>query len=173
MNSLQQEEKLQHQTPVDERTRQRIQMLMRIVGTMLPLVGNCALVWFSLEHNYSYAWVVMMYLVPSFGACLLSFIGAILFRSWWAVLIVPIASLVGVTMGVFNPYSPVAFNLQTIVFNMQVWVYKVWAQIITIEMGPVILGTICGTIVGFAFSKWWEARQLLNWALKAMAQQER
>jgi len=78
---------------VVENKRPWLKPLMRVAGTILPLVANFAGIWF-----------VAVFMAPSaqdwsilaiFGVVLLGAVSAALFRSWWAILVVPIAFVLG------------------------------------------------------------------------------
>jgi hypothetical protein len=147
--------------PLDGQARQRmlILMLMRIAGTLLALVGSCVMTWL-IPHLNDSTGIVMAFLVPGIAVCLLTFIGALLFRSWWAVFIVTLAGIAGMTVGVYILTLPTGFDV------------RAWGYVTIIGVCPIILSTICGSGVSLAIGHWWEDRRQLNWALKEMAQRE-
>jgi streptogramin lyase len=76
-------EEKQTLTPVEE--RRRMTLLVRILGVEVALLSGF-LLWATLDWSF-----LLMFL----GA----FAGALLLRSWWALLIVPVAFAIGMTLG--------------------------------------------------------------------------
>ncbi len=71
---------------IPEEEWQRTNILLVILGIEFPLIGG-----FWVWNNYP--WYYVMFLSVA--------IGALLLRSWWAMLIVPVVFAIGVTLGIF------------------------------------------------------------------------
>jgi hypothetical protein len=70
---------------IPEEEWQRTNILLVILGIEFPLIGG-----FWVWNNYP--WYYVMFLSVA--------IGALLLRSWWAMLIVPVVFAIGVTLGI-------------------------------------------------------------------------
>lgn len=65
---------------------QRTNLLLVILGIELPLIGG-----FWVWNNYPWSYVMFLSVLT----------GALLLRSWWALLIAPVVFAIGVTLGIF------------------------------------------------------------------------
>ena len=83
-------------------SRRWVRVLMSIVGAVLPFVGGFLFGWlgyYAIPANEdSTAWSQNFLLSVSI-LLLFAFVGALLLRSWWALLIVPVVASVGLIMG--------------------------------------------------------------------------
>lgn len=126
----------------DEEKRSWLKPLKRVLGVVLPLVGGFASIWvfvYVLIDNW---------LLGLFGALLLGAVGALLFRSWWAILIVPLALLVGELLAAYMVpvvYSPDPFAVDDVGFGIAL---------------NVIVGTILALIGVFVSTVVYKVREM-------------
>jgi hypothetical protein len=134
---------VKQQVPTEvEKKRPWLKPLMRVAGIVLPLVANFAGIW-----------VVAVFMAPSaqgwsilaiFGVLLLGGVSAALFRSWWAVLVVPIAFALGGFLAFYLVplvISPNPFDIGDAPFGVFLW------EII----GPIL--ALFGALIGTALRK--------------------
>jgi len=91
---------VEQQVPaVVEKKRPWPKLLMRVAAIVLALVGSFAGFWaffsFQLQQgNNGEVWAIL-------GAVLLGAVSAVLFRSWWALLVIPIAFSAGAFLAIY------------------------------------------------------------------------
>jgi len=140
---------VEQQVPVVvEKKRPWLKPPMRVVlGVVVPLIGGIAiaclfLVTFQNDASYSFG-----SLGGYFGAFLLGLIGAVLLRSWWAILVVPITLTLGVLLVVFVApflFFPNPLGVDDVAFG-------VFANVVITNI--IALLTVFSTLVGFSLAK--------------------
>ena len=121
---------------------------MRILGIVVPLVGGFLV--FALP--YAGIWVVQTIEGMILIAGLLGLIGVSLFRSWWALAIVPVALAVGQLLGAALP--PI---LQGNGIDLQAWAqqhFEPLDMVVILGVVPAVIGAAIGIPIG----KWMEER---------------
>jgi hypothetical protein len=105
---------------VVEKKRPWLKPLMRVAAIVLSLVGSFALVW---------ATFIFLPGTPASLALpeglLLGVVCAALFRSWWAILVVPIAFTFGALLAIYLiplVYSPNPLEIDDVPFGVFLWV---------------------------------------------------
>ena len=127
---------------VDEKQRTWLNPLMRVVSIVLALGGSCASVWvinnlssIDLFDNYIPLWIMLVILVYA-AFC------AVLFRSMWAALIIPIALNLGVW-------------LAELLNGGEQLVGYAFGGVLYVTL-PALLGAIIGGFFGVAWKeRWW------------------
>ena len=117
-----------------EKKRPWLKPLMRGAAIVLSLVGSFAIVWF----------------LPSLGlgglavpeGLLLGLVSAFLFRSWWAILVIPIAFIAGELLAIYlTPlvFSPNPYEIDDTGLGVFLWAI----------IGPItaIIGALFGTFI--------------------------
>jgi len=129
---------------VDEKQRTWLNPLMRVVSIVLALGGSFAFVYLSSIDPFDYnPWLIMLVILVYAAFC------AVLFRSMWAALIIPIALNLGVLLAellwvVVLTHSPVE-QLMGIAVLVALYVTL-----------PALLGAIIGGFFGVAWKeRWW------------------
>ena len=110
--------------------------LMRAVGAILPLIGGFAWLWYMLEYQGDVQWWGLLALF------LLGAVSAAFFRSWWAMLFVPLALILGELLAFF--VGVVYINYPYISGNTNFGVH----YDVTGGLFMAILGTAIGSSVG-------------------------
>ncbi len=94
---------VKQQVPTEgEKKRTWQKPLMRGVGVVVPLLGGFAILCLTLSNIDFLGWGLLLV------ACLLGVAGALLFRSWWAQLVVPLAFALGEFLARY--LAPVVFS---------------------------------------------------------------
>ncbi len=130
---------VEQQVPaVVEKKRPWLKPLMRVAGIVLPLVCNFAVVWVIFvisaqsqpidSQSQQTDWSFLPQFLLPLGVLLLGAVSALLFRSWWAILVVPIAFALG---------GLLAFYLIPLVISPN-----------PLEIGDVGLGVFLWAIIG-------------------------
>jgi len=147
---------VEQQVPeVFEKKQTWLKWLMRVAGIVLPLVCN-----------FVGIWVYFVFMTPSqqdaltqqaggsflllLGVVLLGAVSALLFRSWWAILVIPIAFSAGVLLAFYlmpMVISPNPLDIGDTGFGVFLWAI----------IGPMI--ALFGALIGTAIVKVWEARE--------------
>jgi hypothetical protein len=128
---------------VGEKKRTWLKLLMRVGGIVVTLVGGFAILFLTLS-NPDFQWIMLV-------ALLLGVVGALLFRSWWAILVILLAFSFGEFLAwqlayvVLPPYS--IFFTDDVVFGD-----------FLLAIGGVFLAAI-GILIGTAIVKVWETRE--------------
>ncbi len=94
---------VKQQVPTEgEKKRTWLKPLMRGVGVVVPLLGGFTILCLTISNITFLGWGLVLV------ACLLGVAGAVLFRSWWAQLFVPLAF----TLGEFLAWylAPIVFS---------------------------------------------------------------
>ncbi|HXX77725.1 MAG TPA: hypothetical protein VEI53_04490, partial [Ktedonobacteraceae bacterium] len=134
----------QQSLPTSEKKRPWLNSLMRVISIVLALVGSFASVWVISNNPISIdLWWIMLVILVYAAFC------AVLFRSMWAALIIPIALNLGVLLAellwvVVLTHSPVE-QLMGIAVLVALYVTL-----------PALLGAIIGGFFGVAWKeRWW------------------
>ena len=134
---------------VVEKIRQWLHPRRRVAGIVLPLVGNFAGVWVVAAFMKPSAqdWTLVVVL----GVLLLGAVSAALFRSWWAILVVPIAFALGGVLAIYLiplVISPNPLAMDDAPFGVILW------EII----GPIlaIIGAFFGNAIVWAWKQRWQ-----------------
>lgn len=85
-----------------EKKRTWLKPLMRVSGVVVPLLGGFAILCLTISNIDFQGWGLLLV------ACLLGVAGALLFRSWWAQLVVPLAFALGEFLARY--LAPVVFS---------------------------------------------------------------
>ena len=119
---------------------------LRILGVLVPILGGFLIFAFPLSmHQPPFQTNSEMLLT----AGVLGFYGAILLRSWWALLIVPFAATIGMLLGANLPFIfPGKFELVGWAENQ----YDPLSIVLYLGLVPAIIGAAIGVPV----SMWWE-----------------
>jgi hypothetical protein len=116
--------------------------LKRVLGVVVPLIGGFASIWVFFIYLGIDSWFLLLPVV----ALLLGAASALLFRSWWAILVVPIAFALGGFLAYYLIPLVISPNpLDDVGFALYLWVY----------IGPitVTLGALIGTAIITTISK--------------------
>ena len=139
------------ESTVVEEKRPWLKPLMRGAGIVLALVCSFAGVWATFvfqQVDFAIVWATFIILSPEAGGLaimaglLLGLVSAVLFRSWWAVLVIPIAFTVGGVLAFFLislVISPNPLTMDDAPFGVLLWAV----------IGPITaaLGALFGTAI--------------------------
>lgn len=122
---------------VVEEKRPWLKPLMRVTAIVLSLVGSFALVW-----------ATFIFLSPDasglaiMGGLLLGLVSAFLFRSWWAVLVIPITFTAGALLAFY--LIPLVISPNPLAMNDAPFGVFLWEVI-----GPItaLIGALFGTFI--------------------------
>ncbi len=93
---------VERQVPAgSEKKRTWLKPLMRVSGVVVSLLGGFAILCLMIGNLDFQGWGLLV-------ACLLGVVGALLFRSWWAQLVVPLAFALGEFLARY--LAPVVFS---------------------------------------------------------------
>jgi hypothetical protein len=112
--------------------------LVRVVAIMLSLIGGFTILCLTISNVDFQGWGFLI-------ACLLGVAGTLLFRSWWALLVVPLSFTLGEFLGWY--LAPVVFSPDPRFFTDDV-AFGVFFGV----GGGAILATM-GAVIGTAFVK--------------------
>jgi hypothetical protein len=93
------------------------------------------------------------------GTCLMVFVGATWLRSPWALLIVPVAWIVGEILGEVLRLFIVG-GWPALQNELHFWDTQM--VLISLAVVPLIVCALLGSAGGVVFSKWWKKRQQLQ-----------
>ena len=121
---------------VVEEKRPWLKPLMRVTAIVLSLVVSFALVWVTFIFLPDASGLAIM------GGLLIGLVSAFLFRSWWAVLVVPIAFTAGMFLAFYMiplVISPNPLSLNDAPFGVGLWEIT----------GPItaLIGALFGTFI--------------------------
>jgi hypothetical protein len=122
-----------------EKKRTWLKPLMRGVGVVVPLLGGFAILSFTISNIDFLGWGLLLV------ACLLGVAGALLFRSWWAQLVIPLAFALGEFLSWY--LAPVVFSPDPRFFTYE-WTFGVGVG----ALFAAILATI-GAFIGTSIVK--------------------
>jgi MFS family permease len=130
--------------------RRWIRVLLPILAVALPLGGG--LIWGGIMDIFDEMW---LFLTIVLGCGLLAFVGAALLRSWWALVVEPVAWAVGWILGallipLIQGGWPALQDTITLIWeNKQILV--IMLQIASL---PLLIGTFLGTVGGITLKPW-------------------
>ena len=135
--------------PVSEKKRPWLNSLMRVVGVVLALGGSCASVLILNNLSFDFldlldlakpaTWLFLLVILVYAAFC------AVLYRSMWATLIIPIALTLGALLAVFLATVPEG-----------TWDFFAIFGVMFIITLPALLGAIIGGVIGVAWKeRWW------------------
>jgi len=124
---------------VDEKQRTWLNPLMRVVSIVLALGGSFAFVYLSSIDPFDYnLWLIMLVILVYAAFC------AVLYRSMWATLIIPIALTLGALLAVFLATVPEG-----------TWDFFAVLGVLFVTL-PALVGAIIGGFFGVAWKeRWW------------------
>ena len=142
--------------PAPASPRRWIGVLLTILGIVLPIAGGFLMgwPWWDEEVGQNMVYATMFYVGEALSVC----IGASLLRSWFAVLIVPFAWLVGEVMGaVLHTLVEGGWPaLQAALESGFIWIAQGWIEFVAL---PITLCAALGAVVGVLLSKWLRKRR--------------
>jgi hypothetical protein len=127
--------------PIVEETPPWLNPLMRAVGAFVPLIGGFVWLWVN-QWTYDFWRYGLLEVILLLVLALLGGVGAALFRSWWAMLFVPLALILGELLAFF--VGVVYFNYPYISGNTNFGVH----YDVTGGLFMAILGAAIGSSVG-------------------------
>ena len=151
-------EKQQKQTPPrPQRWRQRI------LGVALPLVGGFIAYgpWLYIPDLFNYRLGVIF--LGALVVWLTVFVGALLLRSWWSLLILPVAAYVGIVLGNSVVFPLILGGVPIMQESIGTWIGGFPYSIVAVAMivfVPLIVVASIGTILNNRFWRWWEMRKI-------------
>jgi hypothetical protein len=86
--------------PIVEETSPWLNPLMRAIGTIVPLIGGFVWLWVN-QWTYDFWRYGLLELILLLVVAVLGGVGAVFFRSWWAMLFVPLALVLGELLAFF------------------------------------------------------------------------
>jgi hypothetical protein len=128
---------------VVENKRAWLKPLMRTAGAVMPLIGGFASIWVTFIPS-DYLGLELI------GAFLLGAVCAVLFRSGWAILVIPIAFTLGVLLAVY--LAPVVFSPNPLTID------DVGFGVYIVAIAGSILATL-GALIGAHIVMVWERGQ--------------
>jgi hypothetical protein len=129
--------------------RRWIRVLLPILAVALPMVGG--LIWGGIGDIFDEMWI---YLTIILGCGLLAFVGAFLLRSWWALLVEPVAWAIGWILGaLLIPLIQGGWPALQDSFTF-IWRENIFVMMLEIASLPLLLGTFLGTVGGITFKPW-------------------
>ena len=138
--------------------RRWIRVLLPILAVALPLVGG--LIWGGIGDIYD---SMLLALTVILGCGLLALVGAVLLRSWWALVVEPVAWAVGYILGallfpLIQGGWPALQDTITLIWENK----QTLVMILQGASLPLLLGTFLGTVGGITFRPWakqWQRQQ--------------
>ncbi len=138
--------------------RRWIRVLLPILAVALPLVGG--LIWGGIGDIFDSMWLVLTVIL---GCGLLALVGAALLRSWWALVVEPVAWAVGWILGaLLIPLIQGGWPALQDSFTF-IWRENIFVMMLEIASLPLLLGTFLGTVGGITFKPWakqWQQQQI-------------
>ena len=138
--------------------RRWIRVLLPILAVALPLVGG--LIWGGIGDIFNSMWLVLTVIL---GCGLLALVGAALLRSWWALVVEPVAWAVGWILGaLLIPLIQGGWPALQDSFTF-IWRENIFVMMLEIASLPLLLGTFLGTVGGITFKPWakqWQQQQI-------------
>ena len=125
------------QTPARTSSRQWVNVLLYVLGIVVPLVGGFAICFLSPSGISPYLgfWVTPILMA------ILGFVGARLLGSWWAMLVVPFALAIGQILGTILLYGA---ELEPVLLN--------WSTNVFFGTVPAAIGAILGILTSKSFA---------------------
>ncbi len=137
--------------------RRWIGVLLPILAVALPMAGG--LVWGGIMDIFDELW---LFLTIVLGCGLLAFVGAALLRSWWALVVEPVAWAVGWILGaLLIPLIQGGWSALQDTITL-IWGNNIFVMMLQIASLPLLIGTFLGTVGGITFKPWakqWQQQQ--------------
>jgi hypothetical protein len=135
-----------------------IRVLLPILVVALPMGGG--LIWGGIGDIFDDLWLNLTIIL---GCGLLAFVGAALLRSWWALLVEPVAWAVGWILGallipLIQGGWPALQDTITLI-----WGNNIFVMMLQIASLPLLLGTFLGTVGSITLKPWakqWQQQQI-------------
>jgi hypothetical protein len=131
--------------------RRWIRVLLPILAVALPMGGG--LIWGGIGDIFDELWLNLTIIL---GCGLLALVGAALLRSWWALVVEPVAWAVGWILGALlipliqGGWSALQDTITLIWGNNN----NIFLMMLQIASLPLLLGTYLGTVGGITFKSW-------------------
>ncbi len=151
------EEQQKQTSPRPQRWRQRI------LGVALPLVGGFLALgpWLFIPVLSNYR--LGVFFLGALVVWLTVFVGALLLRSWWSLLILPIAAYVGTVLADLIVFPLIQGGVPMMQESLGTWIGGLPNSIVAVVMivfVPLIVPALIGTMLGNRFRRWWEMRKI-------------
>jgi len=133
--------------------RRWIDVLMTILGVALPMLAGSMISWpWGVPDIFDAEWVFNTVVL---GTVLSVVVGAFLLRSWWGLLIVPVAWAVGEILGaVLRPLVEGGWPA----LQAEIHLWDAQGTILSLACLPVIGCAFVGTGLGVFFNQWLKKR---------------
>ena len=134
----------------------------RILGVALPLVGGFLAyrpLYIPEISNYRLG----VYFLGALVVWLTVFVGALLLRSWWSLLIVPLAAYIGTVLADLIVFPLIQGGVSMMQESIGTWVGSFPNLIVAVGMSvfvPLIVAALIGTLLSTRFKRWWEMRKI-------------
>jgi hypothetical protein len=160
-------EEKQTEAPLEEQQKQTPprpqRWRQRILGVALPLAGGFLAGWSWLYltalSNFSlggfYLGVLVLWLTV--------LVGALLLRSWWSLLIVPVAAFVGTVLGDLMVFPLIQGGVPMMQESIGTLIGGFPDSVVPVVMMvfvPLIVAALIGTLLGNRFWRRWEMRKI-------------
>ena len=154
-------EEQQKQTPPrPQRWRQRI------LGVALPLVGGF-LAYGPLYIPDLFNYRLGVYFLGTLVVWLSVLVGALLLRSWWSLLILPVAAYVGTVLWDLIVFPLIQGGVPMMQESIGTLIggfpnefpNAILATVMSVFV-PLIVAALIGTLLGTRFRRWWEMRKI-------------
>ena len=143
--------------PTAASPRRWISVRLSILAVALPLVAGSMVWWpWGVPDVFDAEWVFTTVVL---GMVLTAVVGGALLRSFWALLIVPVAWIVGEILGeVLRLF--IGGGWPALQNELHFWDTQM--VLIPLAVVPLIVCALLGSAGGVVFSKWWKKRQQLQ-----------
>ena len=121
-------------------------IVARIAGVAIALVGNEALFFGVLNLNSTVT------LLVAFGA--VAMIAAVLFHSWWALLIVPLVNMICWIVTSVGVFILAGLSHGAEIHNLGELVVSLFASVLLWGTLPALLGALAGTLAWRGWERW-------------------
>lgn len=116
-------------------------MPMSILGIALPLIVGSMVWWpWGVPDIFDAEWVFFTVLLAT---CLAALVGAILLRSWWALLIVPVAWITGEFLGAMLRLLVEGSRLAA---QVGIYLWEAQGVIISLALAPLLICSLLGAV---------------------------
>ncbi len=136
---------------------------MRILGGALPLVGGFLAIgpWPYIPELFNYR--LGVYFLGVLVVWLTVLVGALLLRSWWSLLILPVAAYVGTLLGNLIVFPLLQGGVPMMQEMIGTWIGGFPNSIVAVGMMvfvPLLVPALIGTMLSTRFRRWWEMRKI-------------
>ncbi len=134
----------------------------RILGVALPLVGGFLWGWpLTIPALFDYR--LGVYFLGALVAWLTVLVGALLLRSWWSLLILPVAAYVGTVLADLIVFPLIQGGVPMMQESIGSWIGSFPNVILATVMSvfvPLIVAALIGTLLSTRFKRWWDMRKI-------------